>query len=128
MKTTISAAAAAAAAVLAGAAAAQIPGNWVLAPWHNGDYLFPGVVTANAGGRVTVRFDDGTSETMASTRVEPFTWTRGSRVECRWHNGQRWYSGRVETMAANGANMSVRYDDDHSLESTVTARCRAPAR
>lgn len=125
---TIIIAAIASATLAPAAALAQVPGNWVLAPWHDGDYLFPGVVTANTGGRVTVRFDDGTSETMAATRVEPFTWTRGSRVECRWRNGRRWYSGRIETISANGANMSVRYDDDHSLEQTLTARCRAPAR
>ena len=121
------AAAAAVASLVSGAALAQTRGNWVLAPWHDGDYLFPGIVQSNVNGQVRVRFDDGTTETMAATRIEPFTWQRGSRVECRWHNGARWYPGRIETISANGANMHVRYNDGDQ-EDTLTARCRAPAR
>lgn len=127
IKTIAISALAAAATLSAVAASAQISGNWVLAPWRDGPHLFPGVVTANAGGQVTVRFDDGTTATMASTRVEPFTWQTGTRVECRWRNGERWYGGRIETISSNGSNLAVLYEDG-DRENTTTGRCRTPAR
>ena len=58
--------------VLPAAAQAQQVGDWVLAPWQDSVQQFPGVVVAKSGSAVTVRFDDGTTETRLAEDVRPF--------------------------------------------------------
>ncbi len=126
MKTLLLAAAALATVALAPAASAQSAGDWVLAPWRTGNYLFPGVIQSASGGQVVVRFDDGTSATLPRRSVRRFNWREGTAVQCRWQNGQRWYPGRITAMGRDGATMEVLYADGDS-ERTNTGRCRVPA-
>lgn len=104
-------------------AVAQAPGDWVLAPWRTGNYVFPGVVAQANGGRVVVRFDDGSTGTFGRGQVRRFNWRAGSRVQCRFNNGDRWYNGRVTAIGRDGLTLGIRYDDGDT-ETTQTGRCR----
>lgn len=117
---------AAALASLAPAAAAQSVGDWVLAPWQDSAHRFPGVVVARSGQGVTIRFDDGTTETRLARDVRPFNWHAGSLVECRYRDGQ-WYRATIRSMGNDGVTMQIRYDDDGIEERTSTGRCRTRA-
>ena len=109
---------------LPAAAQAQQVGDWVLAPWQDSTMDFPGVVAARGGESVTIRFDDGTTETRHISEVRPFDWERGSRIACRWSDGE-WYRATILRMDANGYNMQIRYDDDGVVENTNTGKCRS---
>lgn len=126
MKKIVFCALAAACALSSTSALAQRAGEWVLAPWQGSTQLFPGVVQSNSGGQVTVQFDDGDVATVPSDQISFFNWRAGTRVECRWRNGETWYGGRITTMSADGVTMDVAYDDG-DRERTRTGLCRAPA-
>ncbi len=110
--------------LLATAAQAQAVGDWVLAPWRDTKVYYPGTVAARNGDSVTVRFDDGTSETRVATEVRLFDWARGSQIACRWTDGN-WYEATITRMDGNGSTLQVRYDLDGVIEETTTARCRS---
>lgn len=105
-------------------AAAQVRGDWVLARWQNGDYWFPGVVESSSPKAITVAYDDGTRETLPPSRVRPYDWTVGSRIQCRWQNGDAWYSGRISAINDDGVTLFINYDDG-DREKTRTAACRS---
>lgn len=109
---------------LAVPAAAQSVGDWVLAPWQDSTMDFPGVVVARGGDAVTIRFDDGTTETRHVSEVRPFDWRSGSRIACRWSDGE-WYAATVIRIASDGYTLRIRYDDDGTIEDTNTGRCRS---
>ena len=106
------------------AASAQQSGDWVLARWQGGAYWFPGVVESRSATAVTVAFDDGTRETLATTMLRPYDWRVGSRVQCRWKGGTEWYAGAITAMSSDGVTIDVRYDDG-DREQTRTGACRA---
>lgn len=103
---------------------AQSRGDWVLARWKGGDYWFPGVVESRNGDVVVVAYDDGTREKLSLSRVRPYDWRPGSRVQCRWQNGNEWYAGVIKSISDDGVTLSIRYDDGDK-EKTTTARCRS---
>ncbi|MGY6551046.1 MAG: hypothetical protein ACXIT4_04020 [Erythrobacter sp.] len=105
-----------------GAAITQEIGDWVLSPWQASRELYPGVIESRSGSTVTVRFDDGTLETRQAISVHRFNWSAGSRIACQWSNGQ-WYHARILSIASNGYNLRIRYDDDGVVENTTTALC-----
>ena len=105
------------------AATAQQPGTWVLAQWQGGSNWYPGVVTARAGNQVTIRYDDGTTETRPVNQVRAYDWRIGSRVVCRYTDGN-WYDAAITGMAPDGLTISVRYADGES-QITNTGRCRS---
>lgn len=105
------------------AATAQEVGDWVLSPWRDGDYFFPGVIVASSGNAVTVRFDDGTSENRLVSDVRPFNWRVGSKIECQWSDGN-WYDATIRWLAEDGYTMQIRYDDG-TVERTNTGKCRS---
>ena len=107
----------------AGAAQAQQVGAWVLGQWHGGNDWYPGVVTAHVGNQVTIRYDDGTSETRPANQVRPYNWRVGSAVVCRFTDG-RWYDARITAMDPGGLLISVRYADGDT-QITNTGRCRS---
>ncbi|MFA7587166.1 MAG: hypothetical protein WCY11_13400 [Novosphingobium sp.] len=102
---------------------AQNVGDWVLAPWEDSDNLFPGVVVARSGQRVTVRFDDGTTEVRLAEDVRPYTWRPGSRIECMWTDGE-WYEATIVAMGDDGTSLRIRYDEDGTMQNTQTGKCR----
>ena len=123
MKRMFRLAAGAALALLATAAPAQHVGDWVLGQWRGGGDWFPGVVTAHEGNQVTIRYDDGTSETRPESQVRPYDWHVGSRVVCRFTDG-RWYDATITAMDPGGLLISVLYDDGDT-QITQTGRCRS---
>ena len=104
-------------------AAAQEIGDWVLSPWRDSDYYFPGVIVAASGAQVTVRFDDGTKESRLASDVVPFSWQVGSMVECQWKDGQ-WYDAEIRWLSDDGYTMQVRYEDG-VVQRTNTGKCRS---
>ncbi|HVQ10048.1 MAG TPA: agenet domain-containing protein [Allosphingosinicella sp.] len=104
-------------------ATAQTQGDWVLGQWRGGSDWYPGVVTARTGNQVTIRYDDGTSETRPVNQVRPYNWRVGSRVVCRFTDGS-WYDATITGMAADGLTISVRYADGDT-QTTNTGRCRS---
>ena len=106
------------------AAKAQQVGDWVLAPWQDSVQTFPGVIAARSGDAVTLRFDDGTTETRLASEVRPFDWTTNSPVECQWTDGN-WYAAHILVMGNDGLTMLVRYDEDGVEQRTRTGRCRS---
>jgi hypothetical protein len=109
----------------AGTAHAQAVGDWVLSPWQDSTMDFPGVIVARGGNSVTIRFDDGTTETRIIDEVRPFDWRRGSRISCRWSGDDQWYNATITRMDSNGSTLQIRYDDDGTVEETNTGRCRS---
>ena len=105
------------------AASAQDAGDWVLARWQGGNDWYPGVVQSHIGNQVTILYDDGTRETLPANLVRRYDWRVGTRVVCRFGDGN-WYAAAITGMAADGATISVRYDDGDS-EVTQTGRCRS---
>ena len=108
------------------AAAAFKEGDWVLAPWRNSTNLFPGVVAATTANDVTVRFDDGTTDTRKISEVRVFDWKAGTGIECQWTDGG-WYAATILSLEENGYTMKVRYDDDGIEQDTNTGKCRTRA-
>ena len=113
----------AAAACTASGAFAQQVGDWVLSPWRGSRVLYPGVIESRSGTTVTVRFDDGSVESRPANTVRFFDWEPGSRIACQWSDG-RWYNAVIVALSENGYNMTIRYDQDGSLEDTTTGSCR----
>ncbi|MEA3047315.1 MAG: hypothetical protein QOJ53_1647 [Sphingomonadales bacterium] len=108
---------------IAGAASAQQAGDWVLAQWQGGSDWYPGVIMARSGNQVTIRYDDGTSETRPINQVRRYDWRVGSAVTCRFTDGL-WYPATITGMAPDGLTISVRYDDGDT-QVTQTGRCRS---
>ena len=125
MKTFRLSSAVAAILLVSAPAYAQEVGDWVLAPWQDSEMDFPGTVVARGSNNVTIRFDDGTTETRLIGEVRPFDWQRGSRISCRWSGDDKWYLATITRMDANGYTLQIRFDDDGSLEETNTGRCRS---
>ncbi|MEO5628735.1 MAG: agenet domain-containing protein [Thermomonas sp.] len=105
-------------------AIAQSRADWVLGQWRGGEFWFPGVVQSRSGDMVTITYDDGTRETVPSKRVRPYTWNLGTRVECRWAGGKKWYSGQITSISADGTELNIKYDDGER-ERMATGGCRS---
>jgi hypothetical protein len=103
-------------------ALAYQPGEWVLARYRNGAYWYPGVVHSDRNGTVAVNYDDGDREVLPSNLVKNYSWQVGTRVECNWKNGGKWFAGRIT--ALRGGALSIAYDDGDK-ENTSTGRCRS---
>ena len=103
------------------AASAQTKGDWVLGNYKGAGYWFPGVIDSISGGKVTIRYDDGDRETVAISKVRPYDWMIGTRVECTYKGGGQWYAGKISSLA--GEKIGIAYDDGDK-ETTKTGRCR----
>ncbi|WP_430240752.1 tudor domain-containing protein [Neorhizobium sp. DAR64861/K0K2] len=105
----------------ASAALSQTKGDWVLGNYKGAGYWFPGVIEKIGGGSVTIRYDDGDRETVASSAVRPYDWMIGMKVECNYKGAGDWYPGKITALA--GEKIGIAYDDGDK-ESTRTGRCR----
>jgi len=106
------------------AALAQVPGEWVLGRWQGDQYWFPGVIQSMTDTTINIAYDDGTVETLPYALVRPYDWTSGTRVECRWQEGEIWYPGQITFASPDGVSLSVAYDDG-DREETRTGLCRS---
>lgn len=106
----------------AATAQAQSPGDWVLARFKNGNYWFPGVLQSVSGDRLTIQYDDGDRETLPLASVRPYNWTIGSRVECNFKGGGKWFPGKITSLG--GTALAIDYDDGDK-ERTKTGLCRS---
>jgi hypothetical protein len=122
-KSMIGAAVALGVALSSTAATAQNVGDWVLSPYQGSRMMFPGVVESRSGPNVTIRFDDGDVETRPASTVRRYDWQVGSRISCRWTDGN-WYHATIQALGSDGTSLRVRYDDDGVVENTRTGRCR----
>lgn len=105
----------------ASGASAQTKGDWVLGNYKGAGYWFPGVIDSISGGKVTIRYDDGDRETVAISKVRPYDWMIGTRVECNYKGAGQWYAGKISSLA--GERIGIAYDDGDK-ETTKTGRCR----
>ena len=108
--------------ITAGPATAQSAGDRVLGHYQSSGFWFPGVISDAAGGRYTIRYDDGDVEIVSGNAVRPYNWAAGTRVDCNWKGRGTWYPGVIAD--ANGKRLSINYDDG-DRETTQTAMCRS---
>jgi hypothetical protein len=106
----------------ASSAVAQKRGDWVLAQWLGGSEWYPGVVQSRTGNQVSILYDDGSLETRPVNQVRPYNWRVGTRVVCKFTDGE-WYDARITRLNADGLTIAVRYDDGVNQQ-TQTGRCR----
>jgi len=106
----------------AATAQAQTKGDWVLGNYKNAGYWFPGVIEQIQGGDIVIRYDDGDRETVALTKVRPYNWAIGMKVECNFQGQGKWYAGTISSLA--GEKIGISYDDGDK-ETTRTGRCRS---
>lgn len=113
----------AAGAILAtvGAASAQTAGDWVLGNYKGSGYWFAGVIEKVQGDTITIRYDDNERETTNLSKVRPYDWTIGTKVECNFKGAGEWYKGTITSLA--GEKVGIAYDDGDK-ETTKTGRCR----
>lgn len=110
--------------LLANTASAQSfkSGDWVLGNYQGSNYWFAGVVAEVGRGQIVVRYDDGEVETLKPNNVRPYDWKVGSKVECNYKSGGRWYSGKITGLS--GERLAIAYDDGDK-EQTKTGLCRS---
>ncbi len=96
------------------------PGSRVLGQWSNGKWYPAQVDTVRRDGYRLV-FDDGDTAVVDASRIHPFVWRVGSRVECKWQGNNKYYFGRIAAMKGN--HLFIKYDDGDK-ENTTTSRCR----
>lgn len=104
-----------------GTASAQTTGDWVLGNYKGSGYWFAGVVEKVQGDNITVRYDDNERETTSISKVRPYDWKIGTKVECNFKGAGEWYKGTIISLA--GEKVGIAYDDGDK-EATKTGRCR----
>ena len=112
-----------AALAVAAPASAYEKGDWVLGKWKNDKFWFPAVVVEDDGADVVLRYDDGTKEVAPKKNVKAYDWKVGSKVSCRWSKDDKWYAGTITKL--KDADLTIKYDDDGTVEATSTGRCRS---
>ena len=101
-------------------------GQWVLARANDGStHYYPGVVVAASATSVTIKYDDGTTETRPASQVRPYDWRVGSRLTCIWAPDGKPYPAIITRMGADGVSLTVRYLDDNSSAQVATGQCYA---
>ncbi|MDH4987751.1 tudor domain-containing protein [Aminobacter anthyllidis] len=105
----------------AGMASAQTTGDWVLGNYKGSGYWFAGVIEKVQGDTITVRYDDNERETTSLSKVRPYDWMIGTKVECNFKGAGEWYKGTITSLA--GEKVGIAYDDGDK-ETTKTGRCR----
>jgi hypothetical protein len=103
-------------------AVAQTAGDWILGRYKGGAYWYPGVIQSVSSDKIIVAYDDGDREAMSLSNVRPYAWAIGTRVECNFQGGGKWFPGVIASLA--GESLGVNYDDGDK-EKTKTGRCRS---
>ncbi|MBT5230494.1 MAG: hypothetical protein HOM11_09495 [Methylococcales bacterium] len=95
-------------------------GDRVIGQWSNGEW-YPATVESPRKHGYYLIFDDGDTAVVTAKQIHPFNWRKGSRVQCKWQNGSRYYSGVIARI--NGRSLNINYDDG-DREKTKTRACR----
>ena len=99
-------------------------GQWVLAKSAvGGSHWFPGVVASASNDRVTVNFDDGTTETRPANQVRPYNWAVGTYLQCIWRPDGQVYGAIINKISGGGTKLTVRYVDDGIVATVTTGEC-----
>lgn len=105
-----------------GSANALTAGDWVLGNYKGSGYWFAGVIEKVQRDNITIRYDDNERETTNVSRVRPYDWKIGTRVECNFKGAGDWYAGKIASLA--GEKIGIAYDDGDK-ETTKTGLCRS---
>ena len=113
---------------MAGASAVEAQsfgqGQWVLARSAvGGSHYYPGVVASASGNRVTINFDDGTTETRPASQVRAYDWRVGSFLRCIWRPDGKVYGAVIQKISGGGAKLTIRYVDDGIVATVRTGEC-----
>ncbi len=92
------------------------PAGLMLATWGNDGFWYPAKVE---GGKIL--YLDGDQSTVAKNKVKAFDWTVGTRVNCNWKNGGKYYWGKIGKI--DGEDVYIRYDDGDT-ENGKIKQCR----
>lgn len=104
-----------------GVLAAPQAGDRVLGQWKDG-YWYPATVKQIQGETVSLRFDDGATAQAAPNQLASLDWAKGTRVECNWKNGGKFYRGVISSRAQD--RLAISYDDGDK-EQTRLGSCRS---
>lgn len=96
-------------------------GQRVMAQWSNG-WWYPARISGWNAEVYRVQFDDGDSAYLKPAQISGRLWRSGSRVQCKWQGGDKYYDGTIA--AINGTSIRVNYDDG-DREDTSFAWCRS---
>ncbi|CAN5279234.1 hypothetical protein BH11PSE11_BH11PSE11_07310 [soil metagenome] len=114
------------AAFAAPAFAAFQAGDRVECNWKGGGKYYKGQVGAAEGDKLFINYNDGDKEHTSASMCRPLTiasgpMAEGSRVECRWKNGNVWYPGVIAEKTAD--QVFIHYNDGDK-ENTTLSKCR----
>jgi hypothetical protein len=96
-------------------------GDRVLGQWRDGLW-YPATVRGVGGNGLRLAFDDGGAATVRPSQVRPVDWNVGTRVQCNWKGGGRYYPGIIGRK--DGDQVFINYDDG-GKELTTIGRCRS---
>jgi hypothetical protein len=97
-------------------------GDRVIGQWPDGE-CYPATVESLRGNDYKLAFDDGDTAVVTRHQIHPFNWRQGSRVQCKWQNGNLYYSGAITSI--NSRSLNINYDDGDRETTTVRACCDA---
>jgi len=96
-------------------------GDRILGQWGDG-YWYPGIISEASGDGFNVSFDDGDTAVLPASKIRAINWTVGTRVQCNWKGGGKYYSGTITEM--DGESIHISYDDGDQEDSTISF-CRS---
>lgn len=96
-------------------------GQRVLGQWGDGLW-YPGTIAGRNGDFAHVSFDDGDRADLPRSRIRPIDWGVGTRLQCNWKSGGRYYPGTITR--SNGLAVHISYDDGDQ-EDTSIGKCRS---
>ncbi len=98
------------------------PGEWVLANTATGPTGTPAWCSRTTMAASPSPMTTVTAKPCPPGLVKNYSWQVGTRVECNWKGGGKWFGGRIT--ALRGGAVSIHYDDG-DRENTATGRCRS---
>lgn len=96
-------------------------GDRVLGLWSDGLW-YPANITGVTPAGFNVSFDDGDVAVLPATKIRMINWRVGTKVQCNWKRGGRYYSGTITRK--QGDSIHISYDDGDQEDSTISI-CRS---
>jgi hypothetical protein len=105
--------------LLAASALAFKDGERVLGRFGGYDYWYPATVTGSSGAETTLAYEDGSTETVDSSRIRQLVWNKAMPVECQFD--EDWKRGTITKMDAATLTLTL---EDGSSASSPAKKCR----